>query len=184
MIPVSSHGYLDAQGRPRTVRSHAVRGRRVPDLVELGSATAVEVSERSDVPQARIYDILRELETRSYVELYQEGTLRAEASDPSDVIEEITDQAKLMSAAAEELEERWQKPSDHDHTVGVVKRFRTVLDHAREAVENAEYEVEVATSLEQYEQLRDDLAAALDRGVVVKVTITTGLTDVSLDDPE
>ncbi|TYL36606.1 TrmB family transcriptional regulator [Natronococcus pandeyae] len=153
-------------------------------LVERGSATAVEIAERSDVPQARIYDILRELESRDYVELYQEGTLRAEASDPSDVVDEITEQAKLMTAAADELEERWQEPNDHDRTVGVVTRFRTVLDHAREAIESAEYEVEIATPLEQYEQLRDVLTAAFERGVVVKVTITPASSNASIDDLE
>lgn len=153
-------------------------------LVELGSATAVEISEQSDVPQARIYDILRELESEGYVELYQEGTLRAEASDPSDVIEEITEQAKVMSAAAEELEERWQEPNRQDRTVGVVKRFETVLTHVRDVIENAEYEVEVATTLKQYEQIRDSLEAAFDRGVVVKVSITSSPTAGPIDDLE
>jgi HTH-type transcriptional regulator, sugar sensing transcriptional regulator len=151
-------------------------------LVELGSATAVEVAEQSDVPQARIYDVLRELESDGYVDLYQEGTLRAEASEPDTVIEEITKQASLMQDAAEELEDRWQEPSDEGHTVGVVKRFETVLAHVREAIERAEYEVEVAVTLEQYEQIRETLAAAYDRDVVIKVSITSP-TDDSIDDP-
>jgi HTH-type transcriptional regulator, sugar sensing transcriptional regulator len=152
-------------------------------LVELGSATAVEVAEQSDVPQARIYDVLRELESDGYVDLYQEGTLRAEASEPGAVIEEITEQASLMHEAAEELEDRWQEPSNESHTVGVVKRFETVLTHVREAIENAAYEIEVAVTFEQYERIRETLAAAYDRGVVVKISITSPADD-PVDDPE
>lgn len=152
-------------------------------LVESGSATAVEVAERSDVPQARIYDVLRELESDGYVDLYEEGTLRAEASEPEAVVEEITAQAQLMNEAAEELEDRWQEPSGGNHTVGVVKRFETVLNHVREAIEGAEYEVEVAATLEQYEQIRETLVGAYNRGVVVKVSITSA-TGKPIDDPE
>lgn len=153
-------------------------------LVDLGSATAVEISEASDVPQARIYDVLRELEGKGYVETYKAGSLRAQANDPAELAREITAQAELMTEAADELEERWEEPAVESQMVTVVKRYDTVFDRAREAIDDAEYEVELSASLSDYERLREDLAAAYDRGAIVKVTITAHPTASPIENPE
>lgn len=152
-------------------------------LVELGSATAVEIADGSDVPQARIYDIIRELESKGYVETYQEGTLRAQAKDPSGLVESITERATLMADAAEEIQDRWEEPSVEDHTVSVVKRFQTVLDHARDRIAGADYEVEVVVTSSQFDALREELAAAYDRGVIVKVAIAAAPGSSPIENP-
>lgn len=153
-------------------------------LVELGSATAVEIAEGSDVPQSRIYDVVRELESEGYVETYEEGTLRARANDPDELIETINAQATLMTDAAVEIESRWEEPPAEDHTVSVVKRFQTVLDHARDRIENAKYEVEIVVTLNQFESLREELAAAYDRGVIVKVAIARAPGSSEIEDTD
>ncbi len=153
-------------------------------LVELGSATAVEIAEGSDVPQSRIYDVVRELESKGYVETYEEGTLRARTTDPDELIETMGAQATLMTDAAAEIESRWEEPPAEDHTVSVVKRFQTVLDHARDRIANAKYEVEVVVTLNQFESLCDELAAAYDRGVIVKVAIARAPGSSDIEDPD
>ena len=140
-------------------------------LLELGTASATEVAEASDVPDARIYDVLRDLDERGYVELYEQDTLRARSVDPDVVVDDLTDRALRFEEAAEEIHDRWQQPAIDSHTVSIVKRFETVEEAARKFVAEADTQVHAALTPEQYESLRDELAAAHDRGVTVNVAL-------------
>ena len=53
-------------------------------LLELGTASARELVEASGVPDPRIYDVVRSLEDRGYVETYTQDNLRARAHSPAD----------------------------------------------------------------------------------------------------
>jgi sugar-specific transcriptional regulator TrmB len=142
-------------------------------VLELGSAAATEVAEASDVPDPRIYDVLRDLETEGYVETYEQDSLRVRAHDPGEVLADLRERAERYTAAAEEIEQRWNQPAMADHQVSVVKRFETVLDRARESIRTAETQVEVSVTPEQFEQLTPALATAHDAGVEVKVSVHT-----------
>lgn len=140
-------------------------------ILELGSGSATEIADASDVPDARIYDVLRDLDELGYVELYEQDTLRARAVDPGEVIEDLTDRASLFEDAASELRERYQQPTLDDHTVSIVRRFETVKEAATEFVAAADTQVHAALTPGQFEDLRDDLADARERGVTVNVTV-------------
>lgn len=140
-------------------------------LVELGTASAVEIANACDVPQARIYDVLRDLEGMGYVETYERGSLHARAHEPDRVIDDLQEQAKSAIAAAEEIEARWEKPSIENHRVSVVNRFETVAERAREYVQDADAQILLAATSEQFLDLADDLQDAVDRDVVVKVSL-------------
>ncbi|WP_158059078.1 TrmB family transcriptional regulator [Halorussus halophilus] len=140
-------------------------------VLELGKASAVEIADACSVPQARIYDVLRDLETDGYIETYEQDSLHARANDPGDVLANIRGQAATLAAAAEEIEERWERPPVDDHMVSIVNRFETVLDRARTLVAEAENEVQIALSPAEFEELRPALAAAHDNDAVVKVSI-------------
>lgn len=141
-------------------------------LVELGTASAVEVADASDVPQARIYDVLRDLESEGYVETYEQESLHARAHDPSEVLEDLHDYAETITDAAAEIERRWERPELADHKVSVVKRFETVIDRARDAIEAAENEIQAALTPDTFRDLGPALRDALDRDLVIKLTIT------------
>lgn len=140
-------------------------------LVELGSASVVELSQASGVPQARIYDVVRELENRGYVETIDRSSLHAQAHEPSTVVNDLEAQAASALDAAEELESRWQRPPVEDHDVSVVKSFETVERRAGEYVDGSGTEVQLSATLEQFRSLEDRLAAAVDRGVVVELSL-------------
>jgi len=140
-------------------------------LLELGTASATEVARSSDVPDARIYDVLRDLDELGYVELYEQETFQARATDPETVVESLTQRAALFEDAASEIEDRYEQPTLDDHTVSIVKRFDTVLEAARTFVAEAETQVHATLTPEQFAELRDDLAEAKERGVTVNVTL-------------
>lgn len=146
-------------------------------LLALGSASAMEIAGASDVPDARIYDVLRDLDELGYAELYEQDTLRARAVDPDDVIDDLTDRASLFEDAAVEIRERYQQPTLDEHTVSIVKRFETVKEAATEFVAEADTQVHAALTPDQFDDIRDDLEAAHDRGVTVNVTLLHGEAD-------
>lgn len=58
-------------------------------LVGVGEATAREVHELSSVPRTRIYDILRELESKGFVEFVQGSPTYYRAVEPDSVMERL-----------------------------------------------------------------------------------------------
>jgi sugar-specific transcriptional regulator TrmB len=153
-------------------------------LLELGTASATELAEASDVPDARIYDVLRDLDEAGYVEVYEQDTFRARAVDPDVVIEDLTARASQFEEAAREIHDRWEQPALDSHEVSIVKRFETVMEAAREFVTEADTQIHATLKPDQFTSLQDDLAGAYDRGVTVNVTLLDGETDDDLDDPD
>ncbi|WP_224448705.1 TrmB family transcriptional regulator [Haloprofundus salilacus] len=152
--------------------------------VELGSAPATEIADACGVPQARIYDVLRNLESDGYIETYQQGSLHARAHDPSAVVGDLQAYAETVTNAAAEIRDRWERPTVENHRVSVLKPLSSIFDRAREAIEDAENELQLALTPAQFDLFRDVLSAAVDRGVVVKLTLTPESSGDSVDERE
>lgn len=141
-------------------------------VLDLGSAPATEISDACDVPQARIYDVLRNLESKGYVETYHEGSLHARVRDPGEVLTQLESHADTIATAADEIKQRYEKPKLENHRVSVVKPLDAIYERAAAAIGEAENELQVALTPALFERYRDALAAAVDRNVVVLVTLT------------
>ncbi|WP_435098873.1 TrmB family transcriptional regulator [Halorubrum sp. N11] len=153
-------------------------------LLELGSASATEVAQASDVPDARIYDVLRDLDNFGYVELYEQETFQARATDPEAIVSGLTERASQFESAASEITERYERPTVDTQTVSIVKRFDTVVEAARTFVREAEIQVHATLTPDQFDALRSDLTDARDRGVTVNVTILSRDGDETLEDTD
>lgn len=146
-------------------------------LLGLGSASATDIAQASSVPDPRIYDVLRDLEEKGYIETYEQDSLHARAHDPADVLEDLRSRATRFETAADEIEDRWNRPDIEGHKVSIVKRFDTVLTRADELIRAADHQVQVGVTPAQFDTLSDALATAREAGVDVKVCIvpeTTG----------
>lgn len=146
-------------------------------LLRLGSASATELADACAVPTARIYDVLRDLESKDYIETYEQDSLHARARNPEDVLADLRGRADMLVDAAAEIEERWEQPEVDRHKVSIVKRFDTVFDRAAATIRNAEYEVQISATLTQYEELKPALEAAIDNGAIVKISLHTSPTE-------
>lgn len=140
-------------------------------VLELGSASATDIAEASDVPDPRIYDVLRDLEKLGYIETYEQDSLHAHAFSPEEVLADLRNRASRFEDAADEIEERWEEPTMDTHTVSFVKRIDTVLDKAEDMIREADSQIQIAVNPKQYERLRDALAAAYDKGVHVRLAV-------------
>ncbi|MFB6127014.1 MAG: TrmB family transcriptional regulator [Halolamina sp.] len=142
-------------------------------LLQLGTASATELADACSVPTARIYDVLRDLETKGYIDTFEQDSLRARARDPDTALEELRGRAERLTDAAAEIEAQWEQPAVDQHRVSIVKRFETVAERARQSIREAENEVQLAVTPESYRRLRDACAQAFDNGAVVKVAVIT-----------
>jgi len=140
-------------------------------LLHRGMASATEVASYSSVPTSKIYDVLRTLEDKGYIETFEQDTLHARPVDPQDVLEDFRERGNLLVEAADEIEKRWQRPAMSDHHMTVFKSDDTVLGRAEEQIREAETGVEVACQIDQFERLKPVLKEARERGVVVKVSV-------------
>jgi len=143
-------------------------------LLGLGTASATDIADACDVPDPRIYDVLRDLESKGYIETFQQDSLTARAHDPSEVLESLRSQSSRYLEAAEDIEDRWNQPEITDHEVSIVKRFETVLKRAKELIASADNQVQLGVDTEQFYELKPALQAAHERGVNIKLSICTG----------
>lgn len=143
-------------------------------LLRLGTASATELADACTVPTARIYDVLRDLDRKGYIEMYEQESLHARACDPKTVLEDLRGRATMLETAADEIEERWEAPEVDRHMLSIVKRFDTVLQRSASLIREAENEVQLSATPEQYRELRPALREAYGNDAIVKVSLHAG----------
>ncbi|EMA66705.1 transcriptional regulator, TrmB [Halorubrum aidingense JCM 13560] len=142
-------------------------------VLELGAAPVTRVADASGVPDPRIYDVLRDLESAGYIETYKQESLYARANSLDEITDDLLTRASRFTEATEEIERRWNEPSVEQSTVSIVTRFETVIKNADEFIREAEMQVNVSLGVEHFERLRPALQAATERGVRVNLSIHT-----------
>jgi sugar-specific transcriptional regulator TrmB len=75
------------------------RQRDYVTLLALCAAPVTEVAEASDVPDPRIYDVLRDLADAGYIETHEQDLLYARAVSPEEVLDDLRTRADRFSAA-------------------------------------------------------------------------------------
>lgn len=154
-------------------------------VLELGSAPVTRIADASGVPDPRIYDVLRDLESAGYIETYEQESLYARANSLDEITEDLRTRANRFTEATEEIERRWNEPSVEQSTVSIVTRFETVIKNADEFIRDADTQVNVSLGVEHFERLRPALRAATENGVRVNLSVHTPNGDTeSLPDAE
>jgi len=125
--------------------------------------------------------VLRDLESKGYIETFQQDSLTARAHDPKEVLEHLRSQSSKYLDAASDIEDRWDQPEISDHEVSIVKRFDTVLKQAKELIGSAQQQIQLGVNTEQFRELKPALVAAHERGVNIKLSFCTA-TDGNIPD--
>lgn len=146
--------------------------------LQLGSASATEIASASNVPKSRIYDVLRNLDDKGYIETYKQDTLRARAINPDKVLETLRDQATSFTETADKIEETWREPSVGDHRITLVQREETVVESAKQAIQEATTEIQLSVTADHFATLRPFLHEARGRGVVIKISLQAPSSEV------
>jgi sugar-specific transcriptional regulator TrmB len=156
-------------------------------LVEEGMIRAIDVAKKSEVPTSQIYETLRDLEEQGFIETIEQDQLHARARDPTEMLDHLRTRGELLTTAADEIEDRWERPTMHPHRISFVRNTETVLQHVRESLANAETSVDIALSFDQLQTLAPALAEAKSRGVIIRSVVypepdlSTKLEEINLD---
>jgi sugar-specific transcriptional regulator TrmB len=140
-------------------------------LLEMGVSPAIDVGRESSVPISQIYDVLRSLESKGYVETIEREKLHVRACAPESSMTDLESRGDLLHDAAEEIRHRYRQPGRMDARVGVTKRVETAVENARSLIGDADTVVEVAGTYEQLQLLVPALREARERGVVVRASV-------------
>ncbi|WP_423747354.1 TrmB family transcriptional regulator (plasmid) [Haladaptatus sp. SPP-AMP-3] len=137
-------------------------------LLEMGVSPAIEIGRESGVPVSQVYEVLRDLESKGYVETIEREKLYIRPCDPDVSMTDLEARGELLHDAAEEIRERYRQPKRVDARIGVTKRVETAVENAQILIDDADTVIEVAGTYEQLQQLLPTFQAARDRGVVVR----------------
>lgn len=155
--------------------------------VSLGTATPTELSDASDVPQARIYDVIDELQEKGLVEVQESKRSKEIQAPPPEVVLErfkerhIESLSNRIHAVASSLDQIHERQRSSDGFVTMVNLRESALRHIRQAIENAEWWLTMALPVELYEEVSEEVHAAVTRGVSVRLMIN--VTDAKGADP-
>jgi sugar-specific transcriptional regulator TrmB len=138
-------------------------------VLEHGELSASEVSDRSEIPQPRVYDTVRSLSDRGLVELRESRPMKIVAVDPETAFGSVQDS---LDELISELEARYTAPARETEAVSLVKSRSTILRYINEIIDDAEFELIVSLTPELLTKFHDDLASAVDAGVSVDLIIT------------
>lgn len=138
-------------------------------VLEHGELSASEVSDRSEIPQPRVYDTVRSLSDRGLVELRESRPMKIVAVDPETAFGSVQDS---LDELISELEARYTAPARETEAVSLVKSRSTILRYLNEIIDDAEFELIVSLTPELLTKFHDDLASAVDAGVSVDLIIT------------
>lgn len=148
--------------------------------VHLGTGRPNDLAEASDVPQARIYDVIDDLSDIGLVEVHEQSGGKTISAPPPRAVMEAFKQRRVdrfsetVDSAISGLEQLHHEDGQPEGFVTMVATRESALRHVRQAVESAEWWLNLALPVDLYRDVADAVEAALDRGVTVRLVIPGG----------
>jgi sugar-specific transcriptional regulator TrmB len=139
-------------------------------ILRQGGAKASTIAEDAGVSKRYVYSISEELEERGFVEVKDHVVPTViEAKQPDEVLAGLTERLDVLGPA---LNERYTTTSEELEQFEVVKSRVTVEKRLAQLVGEADEEIALSLPGDMLGQVRDELAAAVDRGVLVLLILT------------
>ena len=138
-------------------------------VLEHGRLTAAAITERTDIPQPRVYDTVRTLEERGLVELRESRPIEVLAIDPKEAFGDI--HASLDTLVGD-LETRYTTPARDTEATSLVKSRSTILRRLEAIIEGAEYELILSLTPALVDRFADVLAERREAGVSTELLLT------------
>jgi sugar-specific transcriptional regulator TrmB len=151
-------------------------------LLEHGEAKASTVADAAGVSKRYVYSVSESLEDRGFVEVNDHvvpTTIRA--NPPDEVINRLRSDVDAIRPG---LEERFSRVERRAEQFEVIKSRVTVIKRIRSLLDDAESEVTLSITAGHLPEIRESLAAAVDRGVLVLLVVSDAedaLADGDLD---
>lgn len=152
--------------------------RSYTSLLEIGPATASKLSEASDVPYSKIYEVLGSLEKKGWIEMEHGRPSKYYPKPPSVAMEitksQIENQLKTNEGLVlEELQPIYEKKGVREHPdIWIVRGNFNVIAKIRETIERVQKEILAAIPSipdATAEMLLPLVKAIVDKGVKVQI---------------
>lgn len=161
------------------------------EAVNLGSSPPTDLAEVADVPRGRIYDVINDLETMGLVEIYsRSGGKEVNALAPEIALDEFKrrqfeDIENTIQSASSTLSRLYEHEQETQGFITMVRLKESALRHIRQAINEADWWLNVVIDPELYTEIADELNEAIDRGVAVRLVIQDNTDEFdSLEFPE
>ena len=143
-------------------------------LIKNGPLTAGELAALSEVPQPRIYDVIRTLMAKGFVITSQGRPKRVIPLSPDRVMEAIKrrydEKIEHLKAALEEM----YTPHGEIGSVVVVKSRITLEEYIKTAIENARFHLSMAVPADVLKKFEGDIKGKRDSNVSVNLFVYGG----------
>ena len=139
-------------------------------LLEHGEAKASTVADAAGVSKRYVYSVSESLAERGFVEVNDHvvpTTIRA--NPPEEVIDRLRSDVDAIRPG---LEERFSRVERRAEQFEVIKSRVTVVKRIRSLLADAESEVTLSITAKHLPEVREALAAAVDRGVLVLLVVS------------
>jgi sugar-specific transcriptional regulator TrmB len=146
-------------------------------LLEHGEAKASTVADAAGVSKRYVYSVSESLEDRGFVEVNDHvvpTTIRA--NPPDEVIDRLRSDVDAIRPG---LEERFSRVEREVEQFEVIKSRVTVIKRIRSLLDDAESEATLSITADHLPEVRESLADAVDRGVLVLLVVSD-----AEDDPD
>jgi sugar-specific transcriptional regulator TrmB len=170
-------------------------------LLSRGISSAGELSDISNVPRSRTYDVLESLEKKGFVMMKLGKPIKYMAMSPTEVIDVIKKKIREDSVRQEQsmdelrksdvLEQLTQLHSngiemiEPTELVGMIKNRDNIYDYLESMIKKAEKSVYIMTSadgmIRKIQHLEKTLKKASDKGVNIKIIVSHNKESEKLD---
>jgi sugar-specific transcriptional regulator TrmB len=160
-------------------------------LLSRGVSSAGELSDISNVPRSRTYDVLESLEKKGFVMMKLGKPIKYMAISPTEVIDVIKKKIRSDSVKQEESMDELRKSDVLEqltqlHTtgidmveptdlVGMIKNRDNIYDYMESMIKKAEKSIYITTSAEgmirKIQHLEKSLRKVADKGVIIKILV-------------
>ncbi|MBX0321827.1 TrmB family transcriptional regulator [Halomicroarcula sp. F13] len=147
--------------------------------VRIGATQLPTLADEADVPQQRIYDVVEDLESLGLVEVHEGGRAKQAVPVPPDVAmtdlkeRQLAEVESDFDSATDDLNRLFSEVETATGFVTLVNRAQAIRRHVQRAIDAAEWWLFLSVPLAWYRDLEDDIRAAVDRGVTVRLLLVS-----------
>jgi len=139
-------------------------------ILEHGTAKTSTIAEDADVSNRYVYNIVDRFDDRGLVDVNDHVTPATTDAKPlSEVVASLRTDLESIEI---ELESRFNRTSDRQQDIQVIKSRSTVHNRIADLIGEADDELTLSVPVSVVPTVRADLAAAVDRGVLALVLVT------------
>lgn len=140
-------------------------------ILDRGEAKTSEIADDAGVSKRYVYSVSEKLERRGFVSVNDHSvptTIRA--NPPDEVVDALSHDLEAMRP---ELHARYSRTEPRSEEFEIIKSRVTVMKRIRTLVAAAEEEIILSVSDDVLSEVADELRAAVDRGVLVLLVVTS-----------